>query len=105
HTRVGVGGRMDTLQCAIVLAKLQRFDWEIERRQALGARYNTELQGLLGLTLLAQREGRACVWGQYTVFVEGRAAVQAALQAAGVPTAVHYPKPMHHQPAYAQWAA
>jgi UDP-2-acetamido-2-deoxy-ribo-hexuluronate aminotransferase len=39
HTRVGVGGRMDTLQCAVVLAKLERFEWELERRAAIGARY------------------------------------------------------------------
>jgi UDP-2-acetamido-2-deoxy-ribo-hexuluronate aminotransferase len=104
HTRVGVGGRMDTLQCAVVLAKLPRFDWEVERRQQIGARYSAALQGLPGLRLLAQREGRECVWGQYTVFAERRADLQAALQAAGVPTAVHYPKPLHHQPAYAAWA-
>jgi UDP-2-acetamido-2-deoxy-ribo-hexuluronate aminotransferase len=44
------------------------------------------------------------VWAQFTVFVERRAQVQAALQAQGVPTAVHYPKPLHHQAAYARWA-
>src|SRR4029079_14931110 len=40
HTRIGVGGRMDTLQCAVVLAKLERFDWEVEMRKQVGARYN-----------------------------------------------------------------
>jgi UDP-2-acetamido-2-deoxy-ribo-hexuluronate aminotransferase len=54
-----------------------------------------------GLRLLAVRNDRDCVWAQYTVFVENRAAVQAALAAQGIPTAVHYPKPVHHQPAYA----
>jgi UDP-2-acetamido-2-deoxy-ribo-hexuluronate aminotransferase len=101
HTRIGVGGRMDTLQCAIVLAKLPRFAWELERRRQLGARYAQLLQGIPGLRLLAVRPDRDCVWGQYTVFVENRAAVQAALKEAGIPTAVHYPKPLHHQPAYA----
>jgi UDP-2-acetamido-2-deoxy-ribo-hexuluronate aminotransferase len=96
HTRIGVGGRMDTLQCAIVLAKLPRFAWELERRRQLGARYAQLLQGIPGLRLLAVRPDRDCVWGQYTVFVENRAAVQAALKEAGIPTAVHY------QPAYAQ---
>ena len=47
---------------------------------------------------------RDCVWGQYTVFVDGRAGVQARLQALGIPTAVHYPKPLHRQPAYAAFA-
>ena len=102
HTRVGVGGRMDTLQCAVVLAKLPRFGWEIERRLALGARYGRLIQASgAPVQLLAVRPDRNCVWAQYTVMVENRAAVMAALQAAGIPTAVHYPKPLHHQPAYA----
>jgi UDP-2-acetamido-2-deoxy-ribo-hexuluronate aminotransferase len=102
HTRLGVGGRMDTLQCAVVLSKLERFDWELQRRAELGARYQSLLQGLAGVTLVAVRPDRNSVWAQFTVMVEGRAEVQAALKAAGVPTAVHYPRPLHHQPAYAQ---
>jgi UDP-2-acetamido-2-deoxy-ribo-hexuluronate aminotransferase len=99
HTRVGVGGRMDTLQCAIVLAKLERFEWEVAQRQALGARYNELLAG--HLPVIAQRAGRTSVYAQYTVFVDDRPAMQAALAAQGIPTAVHYPKPMNQQPAYA----
>ena len=105
HARVGVGGRMDTLQCAVVLAKLERFEWEIAQRLAIGERYGRLLSGLPGVRLLAVRSDRDCVWAQYTVFVDDRPALQQALQAAGVPTAVHYPKPLHHQPAYAQHAA
>jgi UDP-2-acetamido-2-deoxy-ribo-hexuluronate aminotransferase len=101
HTRVGVGGRMDTLQCAVVLAKFERFEWELQRRAELGARYGQALRGLGGLRTLAIRSDRDCVWGQYTVMVDRRAAVQAALKEAGIPTAVHYPMPLHHQPAYA----
>ena len=102
HTRVGVGGRMDTLQCAVVLAKLARFDWELARRQALGDRYAALIRAAgIPVQLLAVRPDRDCVWAQYTVLVDHRPAVQRALQAAGVPTAVHYPKPLHHQPAYA----
>jgi UDP-2-acetamido-2-deoxy-ribo-hexuluronate aminotransferase len=99
HTRVGVGGRMDTLQCAIVLAKLERFEWEVTQRLALGARYNELLAG--HVPVVAQRPGRSSVFAQYTVFVDDRAAVQAQLTAQGIPTAVHYPKPIHRQPAYA----
>jgi UDP-2-acetamido-2-deoxy-ribo-hexuluronate aminotransferase len=97
---------MDTIQCAVVLAKLPRFGWEIERRRALGDRYSRlirqagEKQGA-AVQLLAVRPDRDCVWAQYTVMVDDRAAVQAALKADGIPTAVHYPKPLHHQPAYA----
>ena len=104
HTRVGLGGRMDTLQCAVVLAKLERFDWEIERRLALGDRYGRLIRDSgAPVQLLAVRPDRNCVWAQYTVMVDDRPAVQAALQAAGIPTAVHYPKPLHHQPAYAAY--
>jgi UDP-2-acetamido-2-deoxy-ribo-hexuluronate aminotransferase len=99
HTRLGVGGRMDTLQCAVVLAKLPRFEWELSQRRALGARYHQLLAGLK-LDLLTVRPDRDCVWGQYTVMVEDREAVQAALKALGVPTAVHYPRPLHRQVAY-----
>lgn len=103
HTRLGVGGRMDTLQCAIVLAKLERFDWEIERRLAIGQRYRQALQDAPGLRLLAVRPDRDCVWAQFTVFVDDRSAVQAALHERGIPTAVHYPRPLHLQPAYAKY--
>jgi len=101
HTRVGVGGRMDTLQCAVVLAKLERFEWELAQRHALGARYGELLREVRGVRLLAVRPDRDCVWAQYTVFVERRAEVQAALTAQGIPTAVHYPRPLHRQPVYA----
>ena len=102
HTRLGVGGRMDTLQCAVVLAKLPRFEWELLRRAELGAPYQRLLAGMPGVGLVTTRPDRNSVFAQFTVVVEARTAVQAALQAAGVPTAVHYPKPLHHQPAYAQ---
>lgn len=101
HTRVGVGGRMDTLQCAVVLGKLERFDWEIEQRLRLGARYQ-QLLADLPLQRLAVRDDRDCVWAQFTVMVDDRAAVQKALTDAGIPTAIHYPKPLHRQPAYAR---
>jgi UDP-2-acetamido-2-deoxy-ribo-hexuluronate aminotransferase len=99
HTRVGVGGRMDTIQCAIVLAKLERFDWEIKQRLRLGARYN-ELLEKLGVRRVVQRGDRTSVFGQYTVMLPEREMVQFKLQAAGIPTAVHYPVPLNRQPAY-----
>ncbi|MDZ7813093.1 MAG: DegT/DnrJ/EryC1/StrS family aminotransferase [Ideonella sp.] len=99
HTRVGVGGRMDTLQCAIVLAKLESFEWEIEQRLTTGAGYNSELDRM-GFTRVVQRPDRTSVYGQYTVFCDDREAVQQCLAEAGVPTAVHYPIPLNEQPAY-----
>jgi len=101
HTRLGVGGRMDTLQCAIVLAKLERFDWELEQRFRIGARYQ-QLLADLPVQRLAVRQDRDCVWAQFTLQLDHRAAVQKKLDEAGVPTAIHYPKPLHRQPAYAQ---
>ena len=100
HTRIGVGGRMDTLQCAVVLAKLEQFDWEIEQRLAAGDRYRTLFAGCNAVQLLAVRPDRTCVWGQYTVQVEHREAVLKALADQSIPTAVHYPVPLHRQPAY-----
>jgi UDP-2-acetamido-2-deoxy-ribo-hexuluronate aminotransferase len=99
HTRVGVGGRLDTLQAAVLLAKMERFDWELQRRAAIGARYQQRLAGVEQVTV---RPDRNSVYAQFTVMVDNREAVQAALKAAGVPTAVHYPKPLNQQPAYAQ---
>ncbi len=99
HTRIGVGGRMDTLQCAIVLAKLEKFEWEIARRLDLGAAYNQKLAAVPCLSLPVVRSDRTCVWAQYTIKVENREKTAAALQAAGVPTAVHYPVPLHKQTA------
>jgi UDP-2-acetamido-2-deoxy-ribo-hexuluronate aminotransferase len=100
HTRVGVGGRMDTLQCAIVLAKLERFDWEIEQRKQLGALYSDMLRTSPTVKLLSVRKDRDCVWAQYTVFTENRSELQEHLKARGIPTAVHYPVPINLQPAY-----
>ncbi len=99
HTRVGVGGRMDTLQCAIVLAKLERFGWELEQRMAIGQRYN-RLMDEAGIDRVQQRSGRTSVFAQYTVFLDGRGRVQERLKEAGIPTAVHYPVPLNRQPAY-----
>lgn len=99
HTRIGVGGRMDTLQCAVVLAKLDRFEWEIERRIQLGLRYD-HLFDELGIKRVQQRPDRTSVYGQYTVFVESRDEVQEKLKQNGIPTAVHYPLPLNEQPAY-----
>jgi UDP-2-acetamido-2-deoxy-ribo-hexuluronate aminotransferase len=99
HTRIGVGGRMDTLQCAIVLAKLGLFDWELAQRRRTATTYDTLLGGKVGL--IGRAADRTSAFAQYTVLVDRRDDVQRALQDAGVPTAVHYPVPIHLQPAYA----
>lgn len=104
HTRIGVGGRMDTLQCAVLLAKLETFGAEVTKRLELGARYN-RLIDAAGIRRVQQRRDRTSVFAQYSVFVDDRARVQAQLQAAGIPTAVHYPIILPEQPAYAHLGA
>ena len=99
HTRVGVGGRMDTIQCAVVLGKLERLEWELAQRATIGARYDALLDAA-GIERITVRPDRTSVFAQYTVLVDDRARVQSRLQAAGIPTAVHYPTPLHLQPAY-----
>jgi UDP-2-acetamido-2-deoxy-ribo-hexuluronate aminotransferase len=99
HTRLGVGGRMDTLQCAIVLAKLERFEWEVERRSAIGDEYN-QLIDQLGRSRIKQWAGRTSVFAQYTILTDEREILQKRLEKAGIPTSIHYPVPLNKQPAY-----
>jgi UDP-2-acetamido-2-deoxy-ribo-hexuluronate aminotransferase len=99
HTRIGVGGRMDSIQCAVVLAKLKRFDWEIERRMEIGSHYTTQLSR--HMATLRVKPDRTSVYAQYTVRARDRTAFEARLKEMGIPTAVHYPMAMHKQPAYA----
>jgi UDP-2-acetamido-2-deoxy-ribo-hexuluronate aminotransferase len=104
HTRIGVGGRMDTLQCAVVLAKMGRFEWEIEQRRELARRYDELLSSARPrMGLLKTRPDRSSVYAQYTVLAIERGAVRRQLLAAGIPSAVHYPVPLHMQPAYSRY--
>jgi len=99
HSRIGIGGRLDTLQAAILLAKHERFDWEVEQRMANGNRYN-KLMDEAGITRVQQKGDRTSVFAQYTIMVEDRDDVQEKYKNAGIPTAVHYPVPLNRQPAY-----
>jgi UDP-2-acetamido-2-deoxy-ribo-hexuluronate aminotransferase len=89
---------MDTLQCAVVLAKMERLDWEIERRLALGARYDALLAPHVRITRI--KPDRTSVHGQYTIRSAERDRLQEHLKRRGIPTAVHYPLSLHQQPAY-----
>lgn len=104
HTRIGINGRLDTLQCAILIPKLERFSWELEQRTARALRYNrafSELKGK-GVIIPELAPNRTSAWAQYTLQVPNRDQFQKKLQEKGVPTAVHYPRTMADQPAYAQ---
>lgn len=99
HVRIGLGGRMDTLQCAIVLAKLERFEWEVAERARIAAAYDEAIDGL-GIERITVRSDRTSVHAQYSIMHDERERVTAALADAGVPTAVHYPATINGQPAY-----
>jgi len=99
HPALGVNGRMDTLQAAILLAKFQIFEEEVAARERIGARYSELLQASVRTPWLAT--GNSSVYAQYTVQVENRSDVQKKLGDRGVPTAVHYPIPLHLQPVFA----
>ncbi len=101
HVRVGINSRLDTIQAAILLAKLSVFDAEIAARQKVAARYASELQGASVTALPVVKENNVCAWAQYTIRVQDREAVQARLKDAGIPSAVHYPTPLNRQPAVA----
>ena len=96
--RVGVNSRLDTLQAAVLLQKLDVLGEEIEQRQRVAELYE---KGLADVVQVPQvPTGVTTAWAQYTVRVEHRDEVAARLKADGIPTAVYYPKALHEQPAY-----
>jgi UDP-2-acetamido-2-deoxy-ribo-hexuluronate aminotransferase len=99
HVRVGVNSRLDTLQAAILLPKLELLAEEITLRNRVAALYNEQLGGLSSLTVPYCEPGNTSAWAQYTIRVENRDEVREVLSAAGIPTAVHYPIPLNRQPA------
>jgi UDP-2-acetamido-2-deoxy-ribo-hexuluronate aminotransferase len=101
HPVIGINGRLDTLQAAVLLAKLDIFADEVERRQAIGQHYTTLItENCQLITAPHIAAGNTCVYAQYTVQVKDREAAQAALKEQGIPTAVHYPVPLYRQPAF-----
>jgi UDP-2-acetamido-2-deoxy-ribo-hexuluronate aminotransferase len=100
NQRIGMNGRLDTVQAAVLIEKLKIFPEEIAARDRIARRYNERL-GDVAITP-AVLDGATSVWAQYTLRLPGfdRAAFQASLAGAGVPTAIYYPKPLHRQTAY-----
>jgi len=95
HKYIGIGGRLDTMQAAVLLAKLPHYKSEIKARQSVANKYNSLLK--TQVTTPPVKEDRTSVWAQYTVRVDNRADLQVKLKDAGIPTAVHYPMPLHLQ--------
>lgn len=105
HIRVGINSRLDTLQAAILLPKLSILAAEIQRRQQVAASYDRLFQEAGIDTTPHIEPHNLSAWAQYTIRVDNRCAVQDALKAAGIPTAVHYPIPLNKQPAVADVTA
>ncbi|WP_156188675.1 DegT/DnrJ/EryC1/StrS family aminotransferase [Acinetobacter indicus] len=101
HIRVGVNSRLDTLQAAILLPKLEIFDDEMQARQHVAEIYTKLLNEASILTTPFIEAHNMSAWAQYTIQVENRSEVQEKLKALGIPTAVHYPIPLNKQPAVA----
>ncbi len=101
HARIGINGRLDTLQAAILLAKLEFFDTEIQNRNIVADRYDQSLPTDKVVVPFVS-EYNVSVYGQYTIRVTNRTRVQQRLKDLGIPTAVHYPIPLYKQPALFQ---
>jgi UDP-2-acetamido-2-deoxy-ribo-hexuluronate aminotransferase len=104
HTRLGFNARLDTLQCAILIAKLQRYPWEIEQREKVAQKYNDAFSTIKAkdFSYPVVAAGHKSVWAQYTLSVGDRASFQKKMQEVGVPTSIHYPRIMPDQPWYKQ---
>jgi UDP-2-acetamido-2-deoxy-ribo-hexuluronate aminotransferase len=99
HPIIGVNARMDTIQAAVLLAKLEVFEEEVQRRAEIGKRYSDLLHEAVKTPCIL--EGNTSVYAQYTIEVEDRDDFQEAMKQRGIPTTVHYPEALHLQPAFA----
>jgi dTDP-4-amino-4,6-dideoxygalactose transaminase len=103
NVRIGMNGRMDTLQAAVLLAKFDIFPEEIELRQQVARRYSELLNQQAEVQTPVVPEGMTSAWAQYSVLAKDethRTQLQARLKEAGIPTAIYYPKPLHLQTAF-----
>jgi UDP-2-acetamido-2-deoxy-ribo-hexuluronate aminotransferase len=98
NVRIGINGRMDTLQAAVLLSKMEIFDEEIALRQRIASRYSELLRGRAVTPSVP--EGYTSAWAQYSVQSDNRAEIMERLKKEGIPTAIYYPKPLHLQEAF-----
>jgi UDP-2-acetamido-2-deoxy-ribo-hexuluronate aminotransferase len=99
HDYIGMGGRMDTLQAAILHVKLKHYEQDLKLRADVAQKYTNHLKGAT-IILPTVTEGNTSVWAQYSVRVKSREHVQEHLKSHGIPTAIHYPMPLHQQIAF-----
>lgn len=103
NTRIGINGRLDTLQAAILLAKFDIYPEEVDLRNIVARRYTDMLQEIKSLTAPIVKQGFLSVWAQYSLLAEDsehRNRLQQALKTKNIPTAIYYPKPLHLQTAF-----
>jgi UDP-2-acetamido-2-deoxy-ribo-hexuluronate aminotransferase len=98
HERVGINGRIDTIQAAILRVKLKYFDQEIKARQLASELYSQKLHGLVMLPVV--NDNCTSTWAQFTIAIDDRDAIRKKLEEKGIPTAVHYPLPLPKQLAF-----
>lgn len=99
HTLVGMNGRFDTIQAAILLVKLPTFPTEVAARERIGARYSESLRDVCSIPEISPENSH--VYAQYTIRVPDRDSLGAKLKEVGIPSAVYYPKCLHEQPVFA----
>jgi len=97
HKYIGMGGRMDTIQCAIVDVKLKYYAKDLKLRQEVASKYTNALKNKLNIVLPYVNPNTTSAFAQYSVRVKNRDEIQAKLKEHGIPTAVHYPMPLHLQ--------
>ncbi len=98
NARIGINGRLDTMQAAILLAKLEIFDNEIKLRNEVAKRYSELLPRSLKTPVV--KPDRLSAWAQYSILADDRDKIMAKLKINNIPTAIYYPKPLHLQDAF-----
>jgi len=97
HKYIGIGGRLDTIQAAVLNVKLRYYEKDLALRQEIANKYTRALENKPNLTLPFVAENATSAWAQYSIRVKNRDKVQTSLKEQGIPTAVHYPMPLHIQ--------
>ncbi|MCX7821832.1 MAG: DegT/DnrJ/EryC1/StrS family aminotransferase [Syntrophobacterales bacterium] len=103
HKIIGINGRLDSIQAAVLLAKLKIFQEEKERRRHIASLYTQKLSTIYGITTPKIPEGIESAWSQYSILTPSRALrdkIREGLSNLGIPTAIYYPRPLHLQPAF-----
>ena len=101
HKYIGMGGRMDTIQCAVVNVKLKYYEKDLALRQEVASKYEEALKTKSNLILPFINKNSTSAWAQYSIRVKNRDELQSSLKDKGIPTAVHYPMPLHLQECFA----